>query len=183
MTRKWLLEFQSHLKVTPKVTFDLKSHFWVTSRSKSFVFRVTLRVALGETPKVTFESLSSDFQVFGVSGVCRKRAEYCFESTVSEKRTHWVLRQTRWVRRKTRWVRFSTQIKGWENSLSSLPATQWAPKNSLSSVFETVLRETVFGPFPNHYTLNSWKILWGVQTPSLFCLGSFQAISGYFMQF
>ena len=29
---------------------------------------------------------------------CRKqRAEYCFESTVSEGRTHWVLRQTRWV--------------------------------------------------------------------------------------
>ena len=29
---------------------------------------------------------------------CRKRAEYCFESTVSEEKTHWLLRQTRWVR-------------------------------------------------------------------------------------
>ena len=34
------------------------------------------------------------------------------------------------------------------NSLSSLPGTQWAQKNSLSSVFETVLSETVFGAFP-----------------------------------
>ena len=53
-------------------------------------------------------------------------AEYCFESTVSEKRTHWVLRQTRWVRRKTRWVRFSTQIIGWEE------LTKFAPRNSVS---------------------------------------------------
>ena len=30
----------------------------------------------------------------------RRRAEYCFESTVSEERTYWVLRQTRWVLRK-----------------------------------------------------------------------------------
>ena len=32
----------------------------------------------------------------------RKRAEYCFESTVSEEGTHRVLGQTRWVLRKTR---------------------------------------------------------------------------------
>ena len=32
-------------------------------------FRVTFRVTLGETPKVTFWSLSSDFEFFGVSGV------------------------------------------------------------------------------------------------------------------
>ena len=56
----------------------------------------------------------------------RKRAEYCFESTVSEERTHWVLRQTRWVLRETRWVRFGTQILGWEE------LTEFAPRNSVS---------------------------------------------------
>ena len=63
------------------------------------------------------------------NGVCieyRERAEYCFESTVSEERTHWVLRQTRWVLRKTRWVRFGTQIIGWEE------LTEFAPRNSVS---------------------------------------------------
>ena len=54
------------------------------------------------------------------------RAEYCFESTVSEKRTHWVLRQTRWVLRKTRWVRFGTQIIGREE------LTEFAPRNSMN---------------------------------------------------
>ena len=59
----------------------------------------------------------------------RKRAEYCFESTVSEKELtepHWVLRQARWVLRKTRWVRFGTQIIGWEE------LTEFAPRNSVS---------------------------------------------------
>ena len=46
--------------------------------------------------------------------LCRKRAEYCLESTVSEERTHWVFGQTRWVLRKTRWVRFRAQIIDWE---------------------------------------------------------------------
>ena len=55
-----------------------------------------------------------------------KRAEYCFKSTVSEKRTHWVLRQTRWVLRQTRWVRVHTQIIGWEE------LTEFAPRNSVS---------------------------------------------------
>ena len=56
----------------------------------------------------------------------RKRAEYCFESTVSEKRTQWALGHTRWVLRKTRWVRVYTQIIGWEE------LTQFAPRNSVS---------------------------------------------------
>ena len=56
----------------------------------------------------------------------RKRAEYCFESTVSEKGTHWVLRQTRWVLRKTRWVCFYTQIIGFSG------LTEFAPRNSVS---------------------------------------------------
>ena len=60
------------------------------------------------------------------SAFFRKRAEYCFESTVSEKRTHWVLRQTRWVLRKTRWVRFGTQIIGWEE------LTEFSGRNSVS---------------------------------------------------
>ena len=44
----------------------------------------------------------------------RKWAEYCFDSAVSEERTHWVLRQTQWVLQRTRWVRFGTQKEGWE---------------------------------------------------------------------
>ena len=56
----------------------------------------------------------------------RERAEYCFESTVSEERTHWVLRQTRWVLPKTRWVRFCTQIIGWEE------LTEFRGTNSVS---------------------------------------------------
>ena len=34
------------------------------------------------------------------------------------------------------------------NSLRLPPGTRWGPKNSLSLVFETVLSERVFGPFP-----------------------------------
>ena len=58
--------------------------------------------------------------------IFRKRAEYCFESTVSEERTHWVLGQTRWVLGKTRWVRVYTQIIGWKE------LTEFAPRNSVS---------------------------------------------------
>ena len=82
----------------------------------------------------------------------RKRAEYCFESTVSEKRTHWASVSFR-----------ANSVSSAKNSVSSLwhtnnrlRGTHWAPspelgegkKNSLSSVFETVLSETVFGPCP-----------------------------------
>ena len=70
-----------------------------------------------------------------------KRAEYRLESTVSEERTHWVLRQTRWVLRSTQWVRFGTQIIGWEELTELPPRNLVRPKNSLSSVFETVLSE------------------------------------------
>ena len=68
-----------------------------------------------------------------------ERAEYCFESTVSEERTHWVLRQTRWVLRETRWVRVYTQIIGWKELTEFAPRNSVSSKNSLSSVFETVL--------------------------------------------
>ena len=56
----------------------------------------------------------------------RERAGYCFDSTVSEQRTHWVLRQTRWVLRETRWVRVYTQTIGWKE------LTELAPQNSVS---------------------------------------------------
>ena len=65
-----------------------------------------------------------------------ERAEYCFESTVSEERTHWVLRQTRWVLRKTRWVRVCTQIVGWKE------LTEFAPRNSVSSKKLSELKKT-----------------------------------------
>ena len=80
----------------------------------------------------------------------RKRAEYCFESTVSEKRTHWVLRQTRWVLRETRWVRFGTQIIGREER------TEFAPRNSVSPK-----QLTVFGPFPIFREPNMRRLGWG----------------------
>ena len=58
---------------------------------------------------------------------------------------HWVLGQTRWaLRKKTRWVRFGTQIIGWKELTEFAPQNSVSPKNSLSSVFETV-----FGPFPS----------------------------------
>ena len=49
----------------------------------------------------------------------RKRAEHCFESTVSEERTHWVS----FV--KTRWVPFGTQRIGWEE------LTEFSSRNSV----------------------------------------------------
>ena len=70
--------------------------------------------------KVSKESLAPPKTSFA-----GKRAEYCFESTVSEERTHWVLRKTRWVLSKTRWVRFGTKIIGWEE------LTEFAPRNSV----------------------------------------------------
>ena len=40
------------------------------------------------------------------------------------------------------------QLVGWEElTLSSLPGTRQGQQNSLSSMFETVLSETVFGQF------------------------------------
>ena len=131
-----------------------------------------LRVGLVPVPLKAreFKSFGLDFNWGGFShhvkretksphlvdfSISRKRAEYCFESTVSEMRTqltepHWVLRQTRWVLRKARWVRFGTQIKGWEE------LTEFAPRNSVSpkkltefGIWNRTLRKTVFGLFPN----------------------------------
>ena len=61
-----------------------------------------------------------------IGHVNRERAEYCFESTVSEQGTHWVLLQTRWVLRETRWVPAYTQTIGWKE------LTELAPRNSVS---------------------------------------------------
>ena len=101
------------------------------------------------------------------TGFYRERAEYCFESTVSEERTHWVLRQTRWVLPKTRWVRFCTQIIGWKeltefrgaNSVSRKKLTEFrvwnrTPRNRIRPVSDFSIRETKMdqnGPF--------WSIL------------------------
>ena len=69
-------------------------------------------------------------------------------------------------KKRTHWASLSfgaNSVSSARNSVSSLwrtnyrlrgthwvpsPGTQWAPKNSLSSVFETLLPETLFGPFP-----------------------------------
>ena len=75
--------------------------------------------------------------------------EYCFGEENSLSLTEF-LGQTRWVLRRARWVRVYTQIIGWKELTEFAPGTQWAPKNSPSSVFETVLPETVFGPFPKN---------------------------------
>ena len=46
---------------------------------------------------------------------------------------------------------FQSRLKISISLENSLPGTRWGPKNSLSSVFETVLSETVCGPFPTHW--------------------------------
>ena len=52
--------------------------------------------------------------------------------------------------KKTRWLRSGTQIIGGEELTELSPCNLVrATRNSLSSVFETVLSETVFGPFPS----------------------------------
>ena len=43
---------------------------------------------------------------------------------------------------------FARKKKAERNSLSSLPGARRGPKNSLSSVFESLPSETVFGPSP-----------------------------------
>ena len=82
----------------------------------------------------------------------RKRAEYCVESTVSEKKT----------KPEPHWVFGANSASSARNSVNSLchtnnglRGTHWIlsrnlvrAKNSLSSVFETVLSDTVFGPSP-----------------------------------
>ena len=63
-------------------------------------------------------------------GPVRKRAEYCFESTVSEKTTHWASlsfgANSVSSAKKTRWARFGTRIIGWKE------LTEFAPRNSVS---------------------------------------------------
>ena len=144
----------------PKSNFlTWKSHFWVTFRVKRLLFGLLL----GRPRK----SLWSHFWATSTFSGFRGFQELSSVATLGNGRNtvsrvlfrrreltepHWVLRQTRWVLRKTRWVRFGTQIIGWEE-LSEFSRTRWGPKNSLSSVLETVLSETVFAPFP---TLALW---------------------------
>ena len=79
-----------------------------------------------------------------------------FESTVSEKRSHWASLSfgvnSVSSLQKARWVRFGTQIKifkGWEELTELAPRSSVRAKKPLSSVFETVLSESVLGPLPN----------------------------------
>ena len=73
--------------------------------------------------------------------VTGKQADYCFESTVSEERTHWVLWRTWWTLRKILWDCFGTQVIGW-GELTELSSRSSV---SLSSVLETVPSKTVLG--------------------------------------
>ena len=61
---------------------------------------------------------------------------------------HWVLGQTRWVLRGTHWARS--------------PELSEPRKNSLSLVFETVLPETVFDPFPRKGTRKNERDFWAL---------------------
>ena len=74
----------------------------------------------------------------------RKQADYCFESTVWEERTHWVLRQTRWVLPETRWVRFGAQIVGREE-LTELSSRNSARAKKLTEldVWNRALRNRI----------------------------------------
>ena len=60
-----------------------------------------------------------------ISWFFKKRAEYCFESTFSEERTHWARRKTRWVLQKTRWLAFGTRTMGWAE------LTELSPRKSV----------------------------------------------------
>ena len=93
-----------------------------------FLTKIQSRLKFSISIEIFNRDCQNSPQKFGVGGWLkfRKRAEYCFESTVSEERTHWVLRQTRWVLRETRWVRVYTQIIGWKE------LTELAPRNSVS---------------------------------------------------
>ena len=108
----------------------------------------------------------------------RKRAEYCFESTVSEERTHWVLRQTWWVLRKAWWVRFGTETIGWEeltefaprNSVSPEKLTEFGawnrtPRNRIRSVSEVSLAAT--GTKPEQASRTVGTVLSGTETGSV----------------
>ena len=85
----------------------------------------------------------------------RKRAEYCFESTVSEKRTH-----------RASLSFGANSVSSEKNSVSLLwhtknrlggeELTELSPRNSVAkkltdSVFETVLSKTAFSPFLNYF--------------------------------
>ena len=94
----------------------------------------------------------------------RERAEYCFESTVSEERTHWVLQQTRWVLPKTRWVHFGTQIVGCGKTAQE---KNWIPGNGGS--------QQLFGPMFPSFCLFSLSFQWeeGQKVPRNFVPGNF----------
>ena len=89
------------------------------------------------------------------------RAEYCFESPVSEERTHFTefCGELGEFCEKLGEFAFGHNRRG-ANSLSSLPETRRALTNSLSSVFETVLPETLFGPFPKHVRARGFQASW-----------------------
>ena len=88
-----------------------------------------------------------------------KQVEYCCESTVLGKWTHWVLQQARWVLRKTRWVRFGTQIIGWEELAELSPCNcRWGAKKFTEfGVWSHALRNRI-GPVSkkNGQVCGSW---------------------------
>ena len=61
------------------------------------------------------------------------------------------------------------QIIGWEELTEFAPRNSVSPENSLSSVFETVLPETVFGPFltkdSNFIVACPWLLRYGLSRP------------------
>ena len=70
---------------------------------------------------------------------------------------------------------FGTQIIGREELTEFSPQSSVrAKKNSLSSVFQTVLPETVFGPSPEHTKFRAWLFhTLPIHTPrSLFSIGA-----------
>ena len=124
-------------------------HIWHTYFWADVIFLQVQAISLSSSRGFTGSSQASS-TILGngrntVSRVLSRRRELT--------EPHWVLRQTQWVLRKTRWVRFGTQIIGWEELTELSPGTQWGQKISLSSAFETVLSETVFGPFPIYSNL------------------------------
>ena len=62
---------------------------------------------------------------------CERAAEYCFESTVSEERAHWVLHQTWWFLRNTRRACVGTQRIGRKDLSEVSFRNSWGPRMSL----------------------------------------------------
>ena len=97
----------------------------------------------------------------GVHWVTRKRAEYCFKSTVRERElTEFCVKLGEFCKKRGELAVPHTNNRPRGAHQARSPELGKALKNSQSSVFETVLSETVFGPFLIHMNSNRATSTW-----------------------